>query len=124
MPCILLYVFQVYRTRKLGCHLAVDKLCIGVPAGEVCLFGSVSYDNALYGYLCCKHRKIQTDNFKIQTRAMPSIGSNEIANSVGPDLKEQHSLIRVCMVYPDLFVLKLYSFLVCFEIRDWSYILM
>ena len=32
---------QVYKTRKLGNQLAVDKLCIGVPEGEVCR--SVNY---------------------------------------------------------------------------------
>ena len=28
-------ITKVYKTRKLGSHLAVDKLCLGVPQGEV-----------------------------------------------------------------------------------------
>ena len=28
-------LFQVYVTRKLGRHLATDRVCLGVPRGEV-----------------------------------------------------------------------------------------
>ena len=33
--CCFTCLLQVYKTRKLGRQLAVDNLCIGVPAGEV-----------------------------------------------------------------------------------------
>ena len=37
-------VFQVYKTRKLGHHLAVDRLCLGVPPGEC--FGLLGVNGA------------------------------------------------------------------------------
>ena len=36
--------WQVYVTRKLGRHLAVDKLCLGVPQGEC--FGLLGVNGA------------------------------------------------------------------------------
>ena len=27
---------KIYKTKKLGRHLAVDRICLGIPQGEVC----------------------------------------------------------------------------------------
>ena len=41
---VLVFAYQVYKTKKLGNHLAVDRLCLGVPVGEC--FGLLGVNGA------------------------------------------------------------------------------
>ena len=66
-------LLQVYKTRKLGRHLAVDRLTLGVPQGEC--FGLLGVNGAG-----------KTTTFKMLTGDLPPSGGNAILN--------EHSILQ------------------------------
>ncbi|ESP00897.1 hypothetical protein LOTGIDRAFT_81234, partial [Lottia gigantea] len=85
-------ITKVYRTRKLGNHVAVDRICLGVPPGEC--FGLLGVNGAG-----------KTTTFKMLTGDLsPTAGTAYLnGHSIIKDIKKIHENIGYCPQFDSLY---------------------